>query len=195
MLKVGVTGGIGSGKTTVCKVFEVLNIPVYYSDQKAKELMVSNTALKEQLITTFGNNTFDTNGILNSAYLSSIVFNDEQKLKKLNSLVHPFVLEDFSSWCIENSKEKYVILESAIIFESGIESMLDHVVIVDAPLEIRFKRITDRDNVSLEEVEHRMSTQLTAEIKNNLSKMIIFNDGKKSLIDQILSLHKVFSDQ
>jgi dephospho-CoA kinase len=195
MLKIGITGGIGSGKTTVCKVFEVLNIPVYYSDQRAKELMVSNSALMEPLKTTFGNNTFDTNGILNTAYLSSIVFSDEQKLKKLNSLVHPFVLEDFLLWCNECSKEKYVILESAIIFESGIESMLDHVIIVDAPLEIRLKRITERDNVSLEEVEHRMSTQLTTEVKNNLSKMIIFNDGKKSLIDQILSLHKVFSDQ
>jgi dephospho-CoA kinase len=194
MLKIGITGGIGSGKTTVCKVFEVLNIPVYYSDQRGKELMVSNSSLMELLKTTFGNNTFDTNGILNTVYLSSIVFTDEQNLKKLNSIVHPFVLEDFSSWCIDNSKEKYVILESAIIFESGIESMLDHVVIVDAPLEIKLKRITVRDNVSIEEVEHRMSTQLPAEVKINLSKLVIFNDGKKSLIDQVLSLDKYFSE-
>jgi dephospho-CoA kinase len=194
MLKIGITGGIGSGKTTICKIFEVLNVPVYYSDQRAKELMVSNTELKEKLFTNFGKETFDSNGKLNSSYLASIVFTDQQKLKSLNSIVHHFVLEDFITWCNGFRKEKYVILESAIIFESGIESMLDHVVIVDAPLEIRLKRIIDRDKVSREEIEQRMSKQLTSEEKNILSKMVIFNDGKMSIIDQVLSLHKYFSE-
>jgi len=193
MLKIGVTGGIGSGKTTVCKVFEVLNVQVYYSDLRAKEIMVTNPNLKEKLVVTFGNNTFDSNGYLNSEYLASIVFPDLLKLKTLNTIVHPFVLDDSSSWCTGHSKEKYVILESAIIFESGIETLLDHVVIVDAPLEIRLKRIVDRDKVNREEVVQRINAQMPIQEKKNKSKLIILNDGKKSLIDQVLSLHAVFS--
>jgi len=193
MLKIGVTGGIGSGKTTVCKVFEVLNVQVYYSDLRAKEIMVTNPNLKEKLVVTFGNNTFDSNGYLNSEYLASIVFPDLLKLKTLNTIVHPFVLDDFSSWCTGHSKEKYVILESAIIFESGIETLLDHVVIVDAPLEIRLKRIVDRDKFNREEVVQRINAQMPIQEKKNKSKLIILNDGKKSLIDQVLSLHAVFS--
>jgi len=193
MLKVGITGGIGSGKTTVCKVFEALNVPVYYSDQRAKDLMRNNPVLKRKLQETFGNSTYDHHGNLNSAYLASIVFPDQHKLNTLNSIVHPFVLEDFSSWCIDHNKEKYVILESAIIFESGIESLLDHIVIVEAPLEIRINRIIDRDKVNRDDVVQRMNTQLSSEEKINLSKLIIFNDGKLSLIDQVLSFHKGFS--
>ena len=193
MLKIGITGGIGSGKTTVCRIFEVLNIAIYYSDQRAKEIMVSNPELKAKLRSSFGDIIFDSKGNLNATLLASIVFPDQQKLKTLNSIVHPFVLDDFSSWCKDHNKDKYVILESAIIFESGIEHLLDHIVIVDAPSEIRIQRIMEREKVSKKDVLQRMRSQLTSEEKTTHSKLIIVNDGKMSLIDQVLSLHKDFS--
>ena len=193
MLKIGITGGIGSGKTTVCRIFEILNIAIYYSDQRAKELMVSNPELKAKLRFTFGDAIFDSNGNLNSTLLAAIVFPDQQKLETLNSIVHPFVLDDFSDWCEKNSKGKYVILESAIIFESGIDHLLDHVVIVDAPKEIRIQRIMERDKANKEEVIQRMGNQLSSEEKIKLSKLIVLNDGKQSLIDQVMSLHTDFS--
>jgi dephospho-CoA kinase len=193
MLKIGITGGIGSGKSTVCRIFEVLDIPVYNSDIQARELMTSEAKLKLKLQSVFGNNVFHSDGRLNSTLLASIVFSDSQKLKILNSIVHPFVLDDFSAWCTKHSNEKYVILESAIIYESNIGHLLDHVIIVDAPAEIRIKRIMDRDKVKSEEVIQRMKNQLNPDEKNNLSKFIIINDGKKSLIDQVLSFHKHFS--
>lgn len=193
MLKIGITGGIGSGKTTVCRIFEVLNIPIYYSDQLAKEIMVSNSELKAKLRSTFGDVIFNSKGNLDSTLLASIVFSDQQKLKTLNSIVHPFVLDDFSSWCKDHSKDKYVILESAIIFESGIDHLLDYVVIVDAPSELRIQRIMERDKVSKENVLQRMSAQHNSAEKITRSKLIIFNDGKQSLINQVMSLHQDFS--
>lgn len=193
MLKIGITGGIGSGKTTVCRIFEVLNVPVYYSDQRAKEIMVSNSELKEKLISSFGNTIYYSDGSMNSALLASIVFSDQQKLQTLNTIVHPYVIDDFSSWCTEHTNDKYVILESAIIYESGIDQLLDQIIIVEAPSEIRIQRIIDRDKVSREKVLQRMSNQFTSDKKITLSKLIIYNDGKKSLIDHVISLHKGFS--
>jgi dephospho-CoA kinase len=193
MLRIGITGGIGSGKTTVCRIFEILNIAIYYSDQRAKELMVSNPELKAKLQFAFGHAIFDMNGNLNSSLLAAIVFPDKQKLETLNGIVHPFVLDDFSDWCEKNSNGKYVILESAIIHESGIDHLLDHVVIVDAPKEIRIQRIMERDKANREEVFQRMRSQFKTEEKKALRKLIILNDGKQSLIDQVMSLHKDFS--
>ena len=193
MLKIGITGGMGSGKTTVCKILEVLNIPIYYSDQRAKEIMVSNLQLKAKLISSFGDSIFDSDGNLNTILLASIVFPDQKKLKILNSIVHPIVLSDFSTWCKNHSNDKYVILESAIIYESGIDHLLDQVIIIDAPTEIRIQRIIERDKISKEEVLIRMNTQHISEEKIKCSKLIILNDGKNSLIDQVMSLHKGFT--
>lgn len=194
MLKIGVTGGIGSGKTTVCKIFQVLGIAIYNSDQRAKEIMALNQDLKSKLAISFGPHIFDSDKKLKSAILASIVFSDPQKLATLNSIVHPYVLDDFSAFCNEHRKEPYIILESAIIFESGIDKMLDQVVIVDAPIEIKIERIMARDDVNRIEVQQRMHNQLNPDEKNSLSKLIVFNDGRKSLIDQVMSLHKGFSE-
>jgi dephospho-CoA kinase len=193
MLKIGVTGGIGSGKTTVCRVFEVLNVPVYYSDQRTKEIMAENEMLKNELISAFGDQVYNEKGILNTAYLASVVFNDQQKLNILNNLVHPYVLIDFETWCKKQQNQKYIILESAIIYESGIENLLDDVIVIDAPIETRYKRIIDRDKASAEEVRQRIDKQMPSGEKLKLADHIIFNDGKRSIIDQILLLHREFS--
>jgi dephospho-CoA kinase len=195
MLKIGITGGIGSGKTTVCKILEVLKVPIYNSDQRAKEIMVSNSKLKDDLRHLFGNSIFNSDGDLNTVVLASIVFKNIEKLKELNGIVHPIVLEDFSKWCENNTEAKYTVLESAIIFESGIEQMLDYVIIVDAPIDIRIQRIMSRENISREKVLQRMNNQILSEEKNKLSNFIIFNDGKKSLTDQVLTYHKQFSGE
>jgi len=193
MMKIGITGGIGSGKTTVCRIFEVLNIDIYYSDIRAKELMISHPQLMEKLRSSFGDEIFNPTGKLNTTLLASIVFSDPAMLKILNGIVHPFVLEDFSTWCNTHHKENYILLESAIIYESNIAHLLDHVIIVDAPDEIRIQRIVERDKTKPEDVMQRMRNQLSAADKIKRSKYIIINDGKRSLIDQVMSLHKDFS--
>jgi dephospho-CoA kinase len=193
MLKIGITGGIGTGKTTVCRIFETLNVPVYYSDMRAKELMASNTILMNKLKAEFGNQVFETDGKLNTPYLASIVFSDPSKLKTLNNIVHPIVLDDFSDWCNKFNTSKYIILESAIIYESNIAHLLDYVILVDAPAEISIKRIVDRDGVPREAVIQRMKNQLTPDEKKSFTKLIIFNDGKQSLVDQVVRFHNDFS--
>jgi dephospho-CoA kinase len=188
MLKVGLTGGIGSGKTTVAKVFEVLGIPVYYADDAAKRLMNEDEQLKQQLIQHFGEATY-TNGVLNRTHLSSIVFQNKEQLERLNSLVHPATIADAAKW-FNNQSAPYVIKEAALLFESGTADGLDKVIGVWAPATIRIKRVMDRDKVTAEEVKRRMNNQIEETIKMRLCDFIIENNEQQLVTTQVLELHE-----
>ena len=151
ILKVGITGGIGTGKTTVAKVFEVLGIPVYYADDAAKRIMNEDQLLKAQLLQLFGTETY-IDGKLNRKYLSRLVFNDEEKLAQLNAIVHPATLADAGKW-MQQQTTPYAIKEAALIFESGAQAQLDKVIGVFAPAPVRIQRVMKRDGVSREEVK------------------------------------------
>lgn len=191
MRVIGITGGIGSGKTTVCKIFEELGVPVYYADTRAKELMTNDVVLREKIIGHFGDQAYQ-NGVLNRMFLANQVFNDSDKLVLLNGMVHPAVAEDFETWLDEQSSAQYVLKEAAILFESGGYQDVDVTVLVIAPEDLRIARVTKRDGVSPEEVLKRMKNQWTQERKAKLADRILNNDGTQLLIPQVLELHQNF---
>jgi dephospho-CoA kinase len=191
-LKVGITGGIGSGKTTVCKVFELLGIPVFYADDVAKSIMQTDQVLKTALLDTFGENSYTKDGMLNRAYISSIVFNDKQELEKLNSLVHPAVLRAFDNWVLNQHESPYVIKEAALLYESGGFKMCNKSILVIAPTLIKMNRVKLRDGVSEEDIQLRMNRQFSDEIKIKYADHILNNDEKQLLIPQIIQLHQQF---
>jgi len=192
MLKVGVTGGIGSGKTTVCKVFELLGIPVFYADDVAKSIMHTDLVLKTALLNTFGENSYIEDGTLNRSYISSIVFNNKQELEKLNSLVHPAVFRAFDNWLIEQKDAPYVIKEAALLYESGSYKMCDKSILVIAPAETKISRVKLRDGISDEDVQLRMNRQFSDEMKIKFADYILNNDEQQLLIPQIIQLHQQF---
>lgn len=188
MIKVGVTGGIGSGKTTVCMVFKTLGIPVYNADSQAKLLMNSEPELKASIKEYFGNDIYHDE-TLDRSKLAEIVFNDKKALDKLNSLVHPAVVGDFEHW-LSRQTSKYVIEEAAIIFESNIARRFDKIILVTAPDEVRIERVCARDRVTPEIVRNRMKNQWTDEKKIPLADYIIYNDNIRLITNQILGIHK-----
>ena len=188
VLKVGLTGGIGSGKTTVAKIFELLNIPVYYADDAAKRIMNSNEELKAAIQKQFGEETY-TDGKLNRSFLASKVFKDVYQLEFLNALVHPATILDAAEW-MNKQQAPYVIKEAALLFESAAAAHLDLVIGVYAPVSLRIKRAMDRDKVSKDEVLKRMDNQIDEEIKMRLCNFILKNDEQELLIPQVLSLHE-----
>ena len=188
MIKVGLTGGIGSGKSTVAKVFEVLGIPIYYADEAAKKLMNADEELKEKIKLQFGNEVYK-NGQLDKKYLADIVFISPEKLALLNALVHPATLKDAERW-MQKQTTPYCIKEAALIFESGAQQNLDYVIGVTAPAPLRILRTMQRDGVSREEVIARMDKQMDDAIKMKLCDFVIKNDEQEMLLPQILELHK-----
>jgi len=191
MLKVGITGGIGSGKTTVCRVFELLGIPVFYADAVAKEVMHSDAILRAEVLKAFGNESYFPDGNLNRKHISDIVFQDEEELEKLNALVHPAVFRAFDQWALVQ-KAPYLIKEAALLFESESYKMCDVSVLVKSEDRLRIARVSKRDAISEEQVLLRMSRQLTDEEKEKLADYILYNDEKCLLIPQILHLHQTF---
>ena len=191
MIKVGLTGGIGSGKTTVAKIFKQLGVPVYFSDDRAKDLMLNNQLLRESLISLFGDNVI-VDGFLNRSYIASKVFKNTKELIKLNALVHPFVQRDFDVWSASQTSY-YVLKEAAIIFETGADKLLDKVVLVESPKHLKVSRIMFRDGMTEEEVIKRMNKQWSDSQKRTNADYIIQNDEKRSLIYQILKLHDALS--
>jgi dephospho-CoA kinase len=189
-LKIGITGGIGSGKTTVARIFEVLGIPVYYADDAAKRIMNEDEMLKQQIIHEFGEQSY-LDGKLNREYLASIVFKDKKKLSVLNALVHPATIRNSNLW-MKRQKASYAIREAALIFESGVQDQLDYVIGVSAPVELRIERAMQRDHLSREQVMERMDRQINETIKMRLCDFVIVNDGAKPLIAQVLKLHEKF---
>jgi len=191
MLKIGLTGGIGSGKTTVGEVFQQLGVSVYASDNRAKALMTENLSLRSGLISLFGEQAF-MNKTLNRSFIASKVFSNTQLLTKLNTLVHPFVEKDFQAW-FKRQEGAYVLKEAAILFESGAYKGLDEVVLVEAPIELRVNRVISRDGSHREDVIARMEMQWSDEKKKELSDHLIVNDEKSSLSEQVLKLHHHFN--
>ena len=188
MLKIGITGGIGSGKTTVAKVFEVLGIPVYYADDAAKRLMNEDEALKEKIKQQFGNDVYK-NEKLDNKHLAQIVFSSEEKLNILNSMVHPATINDANAWMLKQSTP-YTLKEAALLFESGAAELLDYVIGVWAPAPLRLQRVMQRDNSNREEVMARMNRQMDEDIKMKLCNFIITNDEQQLLIPQVIALHE-----
>jgi dephospho-CoA kinase len=190
MLRVGLTGGIGSGKSTVARIFEVLGIPVYDADSASKRLMSESKELKALITIAFGEEAY-SGGILNRKFLAEQVFNNTEKLSLLNSLVHPATKKDAAEW-MQQQKAPYAIKEAALIFESGSQKDLDFVIGVKAPLRLRLERTMQRDNVSEAQVRARMNMQMNDEEKLRLCKYVIVNDEQKLLIPQVLALHQKF---
>lgn len=191
MKVIGITGGIGSGKTTTCQIFEQLGVPVYYADVRAKQLMVEDP-LKSKIVQAFGERAYN-NGQLDRSYLAKEVFNSKEKLSVLNGIVHPAVGDDFDEWLEQNSKVPYVLKEAAILFESGAYHAVDYTVLVIAPEDVRINRVMQRDGSTRDEVLQRMNNQWTQERKAKLADHIINNDGSHMLIPQVLELHQKFS--
>ncbi len=188
MLKIGITGGIGSGKTTVSKLFELLGIPVYYADDRAKWLMQNDAALSKKLRKEFGEDTF-INGSLQNKILAAKVFNNSIALKKLNSLVHPAVFDDFKKWVTEQKNVPFILKEAALIFEAGSDEHLDKVITVYAPEHLRVQRIVERDKTTEEAIRARMQQQLPDEEKVKRSQFVIYNDEKQLVIPQVLKIY------
>jgi dephospho-CoA kinase len=188
MLKVGLTGGIGSGKSTVAKIFEVLGIPVYYADDRAKYLMNNDATLQQQLIKHFGEETYK-NGTLNRAYISTLVFNNPAKLELLNSMVHPITIADAAAW-MQLQHTTYCIKEAALIFESGAQQNLDIIIGVTAAKEVKIQRVMQRDNVDRETILARMDKQINDDIKMHLCNYVINNDEEQLLIPQVIKVHE-----
>ncbi len=193
-LQVGVTGGIGSGKTTVCRIFEQLGIPVYYSDERAKALMVENQGLIAKVKKLFGEEAYQPNGGLNRKWIGSIVFQDAKKLEQLNAIVHPAVHSDGEKWHAEQRNTPYTIKESALLYEIGSQIFYDKTIVVFAPKEIRLQRAMLRDGSTMESVVARMDKQMDDEKKAQLADYVIINDGEKMLIPQILLIHKQLTE-
>ncbi len=188
MLKVGLTGGIGSGKSTVAAIFEVLGIPVYYADAEAKKMMNEDEAIINTIKKIFGEESYQS-GKLNREYISSIVFSNPEKLKELNSIIHPATISGALKW-MNQQNSPYSIKEAALIFESYSEKDLDYIIGVTAPEEIRIKRAMLRDNISKEKVESRIKEQMNEVEKMNLCNFIINNDETILLIPQVIAIHE-----
>ena len=188
MLRIGITGGIGSGKSTVAKVFEVLGIPVYYADDVAKRLMNEDEELKQIIKKHFGNEVYK-DGRLDRKKLAEIVFNSPEKLELHNKFVHPATIKNAERWMQEQTT-LYSLKEAALIFESGAQEHLDYVIGVTAPAPLRILRTMQRDAVTREEVLARMDKQMDEEIKMRLCDFIIKNDEQEMLLPQVLELHE-----
>ena len=188
---VGLTGGIGSGKTTVSKMFRSLGIPIYYADDRGKWLMAHDTGLKEQIIEAFGAESYDTTGVLNRAYLAEQVFGSESELQRLNALVHPAVGHDFTNWVKANEQHPYLIKEAALIFEAGSYKQLSKVITVSAPKAERMRRVMLRDpQRSQQQIEDIISKQLSENERKRRSDFVIDNSGRELVIPQVLAIDK-----
>ncbi len=181
MLKVGVTGGIGSGKSTFCSLFKELGIPVYNSDNKAKTLMMTNPELRASIIDLFGPDSY-VDGELNRAFIAKKVFACKESLERLNSMVHPCVKKDFEQWC-QKQDAPYVILECAILFEAKFNDCVDRTICILSPKQLRVERVTSRDGLTVEQVEDRMSNQFSDEQSHALSDMSVVNFEIEDLED------------
>lgn len=189
MFQVGVTGGIGSGKTLVCQVFEKLGIPVYHADEEARRLMEEDQALMDRMVELFGEEAY-LGRALNRRYLAEVVFGNRERLNGLNALVHPAVKKDYQQWLAEQKGVPYVVEEAAILFESGASRWMDLVVMVYAPEELRISRVMARDGVEEETVRKRMIHQMGEEEKRERADLVIVNDEKERLLPQVLEVHR-----
>jgi dephospho-CoA kinase len=189
VLKIGITGGIGSGKTTVCAVFKAIGLPVYHSDERARYLAETNLEIRRQITEAFGNESY-INSCYNRKYIASLVFNDNYLLDKLNAIIHPYVAKDFREWTSLYNEEKYIIEEAAILFESGANINMDYTIFVDSPQNLRVNRVLKRDKTSRDEILRRIKNQWPAGKIRQLADWSIVNNNKRLILPQILRIHK-----
>ena len=192
MLKIGLTGGMGSGKTTVSKIFSVLGVPVFYADDIAKNVMNADAGLKQNIIQLFGDDAY-INNTLNRKYIAGIVFSDKYKLEQLNALVHPVTIAAADEW-MSRQTSAYVIKEAALMFESSAAANLDYIIGVYAPQHLRLQRVMHRDGTKREEVLARMNNQVDETIKMKLCDFVIVNDDQQAVLPQVLALHAKLLD-
>ncbi len=193
-MKIGITGGIGSGKTIITKIFRVLGIPVFYADEEAKKIMQNDKSLVAAIKANFGSETYDEEGCINRTYLASRVFNDKVALEKLNSLVHPATIQSAEIWAAKQ-QAPYSLKEAALLFESGSYRLNDLNILVICPIELRINRIMRREGMNEDSVRTRMSKQWLDEEKQPLADFIIINDEVSAVIPQVLHIHKTIIDQ
>jgi dephospho-CoA kinase len=189
MLKVGLTGNIGSGKSIVARIFETTGIPVYHSDDTAK-LMLDNAENKAEMEKLFGKGIFDISGKVDRKIIAGIVFNDTKKLTALNNIIHPAVIKDFGNWVLQQHSYPYIIMESAILFETGYAALFDKIIFVSAPENIRIARIIKRDATSEEEIKVRIQNQMEEKDKLKKADFVIINDDEQLVIPQVLKIHQ-----
>jgi dephospho-CoA kinase len=192
MIKVGITGGIGSGKTYISKMFEALGVPVYYADERAKYLMQNNEELRSAIIAAFGEESY-ANGELNREFLSQVVFKDEKKLAKLNGIVHPAVAQDTEEWNKQHQDKAYTIKEAALLFETASNKQLDKTILVHADEDERILRVMQRDHISKDKVEARIKHQMSDLDKMQMADFIINNDGKREIDKIVQRIHSYFN--
>lgn len=190
MLKIGLTGGIGSGKTTVSKIFQNLGVPIFNSDLVARNIVNTNQMAISQIKSVFGDDIY-VNNELDRKKLAPIVFNDTLMLDKLNAIVHPIVAQAYAKWCKEHDHYPFTIKEAAILFETGVHHNLDRIIVVYTPKEERIKRIMARDNADREDVESRMANQWSDESRNKMADFIIINDQQDQLLPQVMELNEL----
>ena len=189
MKKVAITGNIGSGKTTVSKIFNVLGVPVFYADIEAR-LLYLREDVKKLIKLNFGDFVFDDANEIDTKKLAAVIFSDRSKLKTINKIIHPLVFEKYEQWLSLYTDHPYTLHESAILFENKLEHHYDHVITVTAPAEIRIARILQRDGVDQKKVEARMIHQMDEAEKNERADFVVVNDGSKLLIPQVLQIDK-----
>jgi dephospho-CoA kinase len=193
-IQIGITGGIGSGKSLVCHIFKVLGVPAYDADSRAKIVMTTDGILIDQIKKEFGTLSYNENGELNREQLGKTVFNQPDRLARLNSLVHPRVALDYNQWVSEQSNANYCIKEAALLFEAGSYQLLDKIIVVTAPDELRIQRVLQRDSHrTRKDVEHIFRSQMPQEEKVKLADYIIKNDESELVVPQVLKLHEWFN--
>lgn len=194
-LQIGITGGIGSGKSLVCRIFHCMGIPVYDADSRAKNVMTTDGILISQIKKEFGELAYHSDGSINRGFLSEEVFPKPNRLKVLNALVHPRVATDYEKWINEHLQFTYVIKEAALLFESGSYRSLDWVIVISAPEELRIQRTLKRDRGrTIEQVNNIIAQQWTEEEKMKLANSVIRNDGSQLIVKQVINLHQIFSE-
>ena len=193
MLKIGITGGIGAGKSTVAGIFKVLGVPVFDADVTAKNILNSDPELRERVAAAFGSETYK-NGLLDRKYLATLVFNNPDQLAKLNALVHPATIKAANAWTKhwEEQGSPYIVKEAALLFEAGTNVGLDSIIGVTAPQDLRIARVMARDNITREEVLKRMQHQIDDTEKMKRCNIVLDNNEKALLIPQVLALHQQF---
>jgi dephospho-CoA kinase len=193
MIKIGLTGNIGSGKTTVSRIFSLLKVPVYHADEESKRFLLE-PAVIENIRSTFGEELVTHTGAIDRTALASVVFADPLRLSQLTKILHPLVIDDFRKWCRLHSESQYIIHEAAIIFESGVERGFDKIIHVSCPKETAIRRVMDRDKTTREVILKRMQFQFPDEEKAARSDFIIRNDGFTLVIPQVLEIHRILSE-
>jgi dephospho-CoA kinase len=189
MIKVGITGNIGTGKSIVCRIFETLGVPVFHADEEAKFFLL-NEDVRQTLVLKFGKEIL-TDGIIDRQKLGIIVFDDDEALKFLNSVIHPLVKQSLMYWIKLHNNQHYILQEAAILFESGFNKEFDKIITVVSPPELAIRRVIERDQITRTDVEKRMKHQWDQDKKMELSDFIIFNDEKQMVVPQVLKIHNV----